>query len=134
MEDLHRREVSKRFWEEEQERIDLGTCCLCPAAFGKYGLHTNCHSGMIMFWDAVQLRPRMYGLPETHEKDVPLRPILSITGSAQRQRLQNISFLEPALTLCSSNCMRDSYTFADIIKTANLDSISVFLFSFDISS
>ena len=27
-EDLHRRAGSKRFWEKEQERIDLGTCCL----------------------------------------------------------------------------------------------------------
>ena len=25
VEDLHRRAGSKRFWEEEQERIDLGT-------------------------------------------------------------------------------------------------------------
>ena len=30
MEDLHRRVVSKRFWEEEQERIDLGTLTLLP--------------------------------------------------------------------------------------------------------
>ena len=28
VEDLHRRTGSKRFWEEEQEWIDLGTCCL----------------------------------------------------------------------------------------------------------
>ena len=27
-EDLHRRAGSKRFWEEEQERIDLRTFCL----------------------------------------------------------------------------------------------------------
>ena len=27
VEGLHRRAGSKRFWEEEQERIDLGTCC-----------------------------------------------------------------------------------------------------------
>ena len=27
VEDLHRRAESNRFWEE-QERIDLGTCCL----------------------------------------------------------------------------------------------------------
>ena len=26
VEDLHRRAGSKRFWEEEQKRIDLGTC------------------------------------------------------------------------------------------------------------
>ena len=28
VEDLHRRAGSKRFWEEEQERIDLGTCLI----------------------------------------------------------------------------------------------------------
>ena len=28
-------------------------------------------------------RPRMYGLPKTHKKDVPLRPILSMVGLAQ---------------------------------------------------
>ena len=28
VEDLHRQAGSKLFWEEEQERIDLGTCCL----------------------------------------------------------------------------------------------------------
>ena len=27
VEDLHRQAKSKRFWEEERERIDLGTCC-----------------------------------------------------------------------------------------------------------
>ena len=30
-------------------------------------------------------RPRMYGLPKTHKKDVPLRPILSMTGSAKHE-------------------------------------------------
>ena len=30
-------------------------------------------------------RPRMYALTKTHKKDVPLRPILSMTGSAQHQ-------------------------------------------------
>ena len=28
VEGLHRRAGSKRFWEKEQERIDLGTCSL----------------------------------------------------------------------------------------------------------
>ena len=80
-------------------------------------------------------RPRMYGLPKTHKKDVPLRPILSMTGSAQHQLAKYLSsLLEPALTLYSSNCIRDSFTFADIIKTSNLDPFSVFLCSFDISS
>ena len=44
------------------------------------------------------------------------------------------SLLEPVLTLYSSNCIRDSFTFADIINTSNLDSSSIFLCSFDISS
>ena len=30
-------------------------------------------------------RPRMYGLSKTPKKDVPLRPTLSMTGSAQHQ-------------------------------------------------
>jgi len=30
-------------------------------------------------------RPRLYGLPKTHKKDVPLRPKLSMIGSAQHE-------------------------------------------------
>ena len=29
------------------------------------------------------LRPQLYGLPKTHKEDLPLRPILSMIGSAQ---------------------------------------------------
>ena len=36
-------------------------------------------------------RPRMYGLPKTHKKDVPLRPIQSMTGSAQHQLAKYLS-------------------------------------------
>ena len=58
-----------------------------------------------------------------------------MTGSAQHQLAKYLSsLLEPILTLYSSNCIRDSFTFADIIKTSNLDPSSVFLCSFDISS
>ena len=79
--------------------------------------------------------PRMYNLPKTHKKDVPLRPILSMTGSAQPQPAKNLtSLLEPVLTLYSSNCIWDSFIFADIIKTSNLDPSSAFLCSVDISS
>ena len=28
VEELHQRAGSKHFWEKEQERINLGTCCL----------------------------------------------------------------------------------------------------------
>ena len=57
-----------------------------------------------------------------------------MTGSAQHQLAKYLSsLLEPVLTLYSSNCIRDSFTFADIIKTSNLDPSSIFLCSFDIS-
>ena len=47
VEDLHRPAGSKRLWEEEHERTDLGTCCLILcAASGKYGLRTDRHSRM----------------------------------------------------------------------------------------
>ena len=36
VEDLRRRAGSKRFWEEEQERIDLGTC---PSSVIRIKLH-----------------------------------------------------------------------------------------------
>ena len=45
-EDLHRRAGSKRFWEEEQERIDLGTCCLIlSSSLWKVRPTCDCHSG-----------------------------------------------------------------------------------------
>ena len=40
VEDLHRRAGSKRFWEEEQERIDLGTCCLFDSVLQPLGSTT----------------------------------------------------------------------------------------------
>ena len=38
------------------------------------------------------LRPRMYGLPKTYKKDVPLRQILSMTGSAKHQLAKYLSY------------------------------------------
>ena len=78
---------------------------------------------------------RLYGLPKTHKTNMPLRPILSMTSSAQHQLAKYLSsFLQPVLFLYSSNCILDSFTFADIIKFFNLDPSSVFLCSFNISS
>ena len=36
-------------------------------------------------------QPRMYSLPKTHKKDVPLRPILSMTGLVQHQLAKYLS-------------------------------------------
>ena len=48
--------------------------------------------------------PRMYGLPKIYKKDVPLRPILSMTGSAQHQLAKWLtSLLQLVLQNLSSN-------------------------------
>ena len=79
-------------------------------------------------------RPRMYGLPKIHKKHVPLRPILSMTGSSQHQLAQWLtSVIDPVLSLYSTFCISDSFSFANEVKTFKFPS-SVFLCSFDVSS
>ena len=86
--------------------------------------------GLAWLSAAAHVRPS-----QKQKKNVLLRPILSMTDSAQHQLAKYLSsLLEPVLTFYSSNCIRDSFTFADNIKTSNLDASSVFLCSFDISS
>ena len=80
-------------------------------------------------------RPRMYGLPKIHKKDVPLRPILSMTGSAQHRLAKWLtSLLQPVLQNLSSNCVSDSFTFVNEVRNFQFSPSSVFLCTFDISS
>ena len=80
-------------------------------------------------------RPRMYGLPKIHKKDVPLRPILSMTGSAQHQLAKWLtSLLQPVLQNLSSNCVSDSFTFVKKFRKFTFSPSFVFLCFFDISS
>ena len=80
-------------------------------------------------------RPRMYGLPKIHMKDVPFRPMLSMTGSAPHQLATWLtSVLQPVLSLYSSYCIQDSFSFVDAIRSSNLQPASTFMCSFDISS
>jgi len=77
----------------------------------------------------------MYSLSKTHNKGIPLRPILSITGSSQHQLAKWLSsILQPVLTSYSTHCIQDSFTFAEKIKSSTLKLSSVFLYSFDIAS
>ena len=83
---------------------------------------TCCHHGVERKWDCVG-------------REVQWPPILSMTYSAQHELANYLySLLQPVLTLYLSNCILDSFTFADIIKSSKLDPSSVFLCSFDISS
>jgi len=80
-------------------------------------------------------RPRMYGLPKTHKKDVPLGLILSMTGSAQHELGKWLtSLLQPVLQDLSVNCVPDSFTFVKKVRNFTFSPSSVFLCSFDISS
>ena len=79
-------------------------------------------------------RPRMYDLSKIHKKDVPLRPISSMTGSAQHQLAQWFtSVIDSVLSLYFTHCISDLFTFADKIRTFNF-SPSAFLSSYDICS
>ena len=82
-------------------------------------------------------RPRMYtcSLPKIHKKDVPLRRILSMTGSAQHQLAKWLtSLLQTVLQNLSSNCVSDSFTFVKEVRKFTFSFSSVFRCSFDISS
>ena len=73
-------------------------------------------------------RLHMYGFPKIHKKDVPLRPILSMTGSAQHQLAKWLtSLLQPVLQNLSSNCLSDSFTFVKEVRKFTFSPSSVFL-------
>ena len=76
----------------------------------------------------------MYGLPKIYKQDVPSRPILSMTGSAQHQLAQWLtSVIDPVFSLYSTHCISDSFTFADKVRTFNFPPF-VFLCSYDVYS
>ena len=76
----------------------------------------------------------MNGLPKIHKQDVPMRPILSMTGSAQHLLVQWLtSVIDSVLLLYSIHCISDSFTFANKVRTLNFPP-SVFLCSYDVCS
>jgi len=78
---------------------------------------------------------RMYGLPKTHKKDVPFRPILSMTGSAQHELAKWLTcLLQPVHQDLSANRMSDSFTFVEEVRNFTFSPTTVFLCSFDISN
>ena len=77
-------------------------------------------------------RPRMYGLPKTHKRGVPLRPILSMTGSPQYAVSRWLcGMLKPVVRHYSKRCVKDSFSFSDLVKTSRL-SHGGFMCSFDV--
>ena len=65
----------------------------------------------------ADLPSSLYGLPKTYKKYLPLRPILSVIGSAQHKLAQYLSrLLQPVSDRCSSFCVKDSFTFENLAK------------------
>ena len=78
------------------------------------------------------LRPRLYGLPKVHKKDVPFRPILSMVGSLQHALTKYLAaVIDPVLQFYSNNCIKDSFTFAKEMQDLQMHPKEMFLCSFD---
>ena len=76
----------------------------------------------------------MYGLPKTHKKGNPLRPILSMTDSFHHELGKWLAgLLQSVLERISSRCISDSFTFAKTMQNLDIDP-NVFMCSFDVSS
>ena len=79
------------------------------------------------------IRSLLYGQPEIHKDGFPLRPILSMTGSAQQKVASWLSsVLQPVLEHFSRFCIKDSFSFSKIIR--NFISTDVFMCSFEVCS
>ena len=76
-------------------------------------------------------RPRMYGLPKVHKDNTPLRPILSMTGSAQHETAKWLKeLLQPVVEKYGEHSIVDTYSFVDNIRSKEAG----FLCSFDVVS
>ena len=77
----------------------------------------------------------MYRLPKIHKWDVPCHPILLIIGSAQHKLTKFLAaLLQPILELYSTNCIHNSFSFAEMIQKLKVNSNDSILCSFDICS
>ena len=86
-------------------------------------------------WLSASQRPRMHGLPKGYQKDIPLCPILSMIGSVQHKLAKFlINLFQPVLQLFTSNCAKDSFSFAAKIQELEIDPSDIFICSFDIYS
>ena len=80
-------------------------------------------------------RPRMYGVPKIHKAGVPLRPILSMVGSAQHELAKWLAeVLIPVSNMYSTYCISDSFVFSEIVRGFERQSNNAFMCSFDVTS
>ena len=62
------------------------------------------------------IRPQMYGLPKIHKPEsVPLRPVMSMVGSAHPELALGLAdLLQPVLERFSAHTVKDSFAFGDL--------------------
>ena len=64
--------------------------------------------------------PRLYGLPKTHKSGYPVRPILSMVGTATHKTAKFLArVLKPVEEHLSYRCTQDSYTLVDSLSKFN---------------
>ena len=82
------------------------------------------------------VRPRMCGLPKVHKpKPIPLRPILSMAGSAEHELARWLAeVIRPVLNRYSSNVVKDSFSFCADLQDNGQVSDTAFMCSFDVVS
>ena len=82
------------------------------------------------------VRPRMYGLPKKHKPEpIPLRPILSMIGSAQHEIARWLcEVLYPVLKRYSSRIVKDTFAFCEILHQQGDVSDDASMCSFDVKS
>ena len=79
------------------------------------------------------LTPRLYGLPKTHKPGIPLRPVLSMSGSPYHSLAQwLVGLLEPVRAKLCPFSLKDTFEFVDLIES--LDTSNKVMTSFDVES
>ena len=77
--------------------------------------------------------PKLYGLPKTHKAGIPTRPILDMSNSVQYKISKLlIKILEPVSSKFSTFCIKDSFSFVEVIRKTSLTPSN--MCSFDIKS
>ena len=77
--------------------------------------------------------PQMYGLPKIHKEDIPMRPIVSTTGSPTYRLAKELARILTPLAGNSTHVVRNSKSFVDRIR--NVETLPQDrLVSFDVTS
>ncbi|CAL8110124.1 unnamed protein product [Orchesella dallaii] len=60
--------------------------------------------------------PRLFGLPKTHKKDIPLRPVVDCQKSVTYGVASNLNYILKPITNVSERSVKNSYEFVEKIK------------------